>query len=237
MILFVFEGKREERLFAPLKRLFWGEETTVIAVYECNIDALYHEMQAIGDYVDIVALLRAKYEGKPDNPFMNVSRSDEFSEIYLVFDYDFHDVSRSAETLNEQLRYLLDYFNEETDHGKLYVNYPMVEALVYTKQLPDEEFVNYTVSREECRCFKQLAHDFSFYPNYDFILRGAVNDIRHKWGLLKKQNVDKARVMCKGDITQPKILESQVNDYECRDGCQVAVLSGIALLLYDWLGY
>lgn len=238
MILFVFEGaRREVEIFNVLKRLFWGSETVIVSVYDCSIDALYQEMIKIGDDADIAGLLMARYKGRPDNPFASVTRSDDFSEIYLVFDYDFHDTSRTVEQLNSQLFYLLDYFKEETDKGKLYINYPMVEAIAYTKKLPDSSFDTYTVGRLDCKKFKQLAAEFSFYPNYDFIRRSDDAILKENWLHLRSQNVKKARMMCRGEISQREILASQVQDYECQAGCQVAILSGFALLLYDWLGY
>ena len=238
MILFIFEGKSPEvNFFKSLKKLYWGDEEIVVAVYDCNIDALYHDMIKLGDGADIVEFMMDKYKDHKDNPFKYVPRSDAFSEIYLVFDYDFHDVNRSPEQLNDQLKYLLAYFNEETSNGKLYVNYPMVEAAAYTKKLPDAEFISYTVTRDECRSFKQLTHTFSAYPNFDFLTRGDENDLRWNWDFVRKQNADKAQAMT--DLQRPEqedILQAQISKYECLDGCQVAVLSAFALLIQDWLG-
>lgn len=52
---------------------------------------------------------------------------------------------------DKRLKELLDFFNEETDMGKLYINYPMIESLKYTKQLPDADFHTYRTTLEECR--------------------------------------------------------------------------------------
>lgn len=52
--------------------------------------------------------------------------------------------------VNDVLDEMLDYFCDETENGKLYVNYPMVESLKYTKQLPDADYCDYIVSRETC---------------------------------------------------------------------------------------
>ena len=48
--------------------------------------------------------------------------------------------------MNEILSEMLEYFDDETGNGKLYVNYPMVESLKYTKELPDEHYAEYVVS-------------------------------------------------------------------------------------------
>ena len=236
MILFIFEGKkREVRFFNTLKRLYWGAEEMIVSVFDCSIDALYHELQKLGDGADVVEMMMDKYKGCKDNPFKGIPRPDVFSEIYLVFDYDFHDVSRTAEQMNTQLVYLLDYFSEETENGKLYVNYPMMEAVAYTKELPDQAFYSYTVSREECRNFKELVHNFSSYPNFDFLLRGDDSDLRKNWEFVVGQNVAKARLMTGAERPEQRaILDAQIQKYECLEGCQVAILSAFAILLNDW---
>lgn len=238
MILFIFEGhKREIKFFNVLKRLYWGEEETVVSVFDCNIDALYHAMIKLGDGADIVEFMMDKYNGSADNPFEGITRSDSFSEIYLLFDYDFHDMSRSAETLNCQLRYLLEFFNDETGNGKLYVNYPMVEAITYTKELPDSEYDSYSVTRDECCRFKQLAGSFCAYPNYDFLLRESNDILLRNWAFIRRQNIAKARWMTNlPSPNQLDILNAQISKYECLKGCRVSILSALALLLYDWLG-
>lgn len=247
MILFILEGERPDvKLYQSMMEVCGVSEDTIDVVYGCNIDALYHEMVDLGEGADIVELLRNKYQEAPNNPFKNISRSDKFSEIYLVFDYDFHDVNRTPELLNKQLGYLLNYFNEETEHGKLYINYPMIEAIRYSKELPDNEYYTYSVSREECRTFKHISADFSFYPNLDFLIRGDSAQRSINWELLKRQNVAKANFICNGEnvfppksrdsISQAIILENQILKYEACEDCRVAVLSSFPILLYDWTG-
>lgn len=34
----------------------------------------------------------------------------------------------------------MDYFSDETENGKLYINYPMIESLKYTKEIPDANY-------------------------------------------------------------------------------------------------
>ena len=247
MILFILEGERPDvRVCKTMMEVCGISADSVTVVYGCNIDALYHEMKCLGEGADLVGVLRERYKNDPDNPFSNITRSDQFSEIYLFFDYDFHDVNRTPEELNGQLSYLLSFFGEETEHGKLYINYPMIESIRYTKELPDKEYYSYTVSREGCRCFKKLSSDFSFYRNMDFILRGSLNSRVLNWEKLKRQNVAKANYICNGvldyppkdrdSISQIQILNHQVSDYESRPGCQVSILSSYPILLFDWLG-
>lgn len=248
MILFILEGKNPDlKLYKTMMKVCGADEDSVALVYGCNIDALYHDMLELGEGADIVGLLKEKYFTDPSSDsYKLLSRSDQIAEIYLVFDYDFHDVKRTPEELNDQLKRLLDFFKEETDHGKLYINYPMVEAIKYTKELIDPEYYQYCVSREECRSFKKLAAAFSFYPNIDFLTRGEFPLLKQNWDNVKKQNVSKANYICNGQnvypplnhesISQVRILENQINKYESSPNCLVSVLSSFPLLMYDWLG-
>ena len=68
---------------------------------------------------------------------------------------------------------MLKFFTDETANGKLYINYPMVESLRYTKELPDSNCWTYTVTRQQCQevRFKHQVHEFSFYGgNLEYII-------------------------------------------------------------------
>ena len=54
---------------------------------------------------------------------------DDFSEVYLFFDYDGHQNNISEEDDADVLEQMLVSFDNETENGKLYISYPMVEAL------------------------------------------------------------------------------------------------------------
>ena len=84
------------------------------------------------------------------------------------------------------------------ENGKLYINYPMVESLKYTKQMPDNEFYNYIATREDCAShkFKSKAETFAYSKAkaYRFIDLNKTNEaeVAANWVLLKGQNVKKA---------------------------------------------
>ena len=248
MILFILEGNKPDKsLYQAMMKICGVDEETVAIVYGCNIDALYHDMNKLGEGADIVGLLKEKFNDDSSSDISKLLvRSDLVSEIYLIFDYDFHDVNRSPDVFNEQLNNLLDFFCEETEHGKLYINYPMIEAIKYTKKIPDQEYYSYCVTREECRSFKQLAGEFSYYHNIDFLTRVGDSELEQNWEHLKIQNVSKANYICNGtnvyppldreSISQKQILNNQIKKYESQPECRVSVLSSFPLLMYDWLG-
>ena len=250
MILFVFEGaEREPRVFRTLERLFFGQGERIVCSFGNNIYELYRQLQEFDGDGDVVSILR---ENRADLP-EGVKTSD-FSEIYLFFDYDFQNENLTLEEMNQRLWDMLEMFDDETDNGKLYVSYPMVESLCYTRELPDEHFAEYTVSRCDCmeRSFKDIAREFSFYGSMDFIeLPDAGHHkpgkreyarVRQNWIWLVQQHTVKANFMCndvaerpveKDAVAQPRIFETQCEKYLC-DGEKIAVLNGFPLFLFEY---
>ena len=63
---------------------------------------------------------------------------NDFTNIILVFDYERHDPAFSEEKILE----MQHCFEDSTDMGKLYVNYPMIESYLHLKSMPDGEYIN-----------------------------------------------------------------------------------------------
>lgn len=51
---------------------------------------------------------------------------------------------------------MIDYFDESTDQGKLFLNYPMMQSYKDFSQLPDDIFKDRVVDINECRDYKEL---------------------------------------------------------------------------------
>ena len=171
MILFVFEGdEREPRLYRTLEKLYFPKTNdNIICSFGNNIYDLYNELKEYEDGGDIVSVMRERLAARGDST-LNGIRSSDISEIFLFFDYDFQNSHLSLEEINRRVEEMLALFADETENGKLYINYPMIESIRYTKELPDNDYANYVVSREECKDFKRLARDFSAYNSLDHIL-------------------------------------------------------------------
>ena len=250
MILFVFEGAaREPRIFRTLQRLFYGEGEATFCSFGNNIYELFRQLKELDGDGDLVSILK---ENKADLP--PDAKASDFSEIYLFFDYDFQNINLSIEDMNKRLAEMLEVFCNETENGKLYVSYPMIESLCYTKELPDAHFSEYIVSRSECmKCsFKDLARFFSSYNSFNFI---ELSDLRHhktgekeiqkvrkNWLYLVQQHSSKANYICndcndkpgnKEDISQRRIFEAQCSKYLCNNE-SIAILSSFPLFLFDY---
>lgn len=257
MILFIFEGeKRETALYKTIEHLFFSNgRQRIICSFGNNIYNLYKKMRpADSDGVDftkdIVSVLKETLKDKTENPLKEIERVSDISEVYLFFDYDGHNQNKGKtlkpDVLNKQLQKLLSFFNDETGNGKLYINYPMVKSIRYTKQLPDPDYNSYTIKLDEISDFKKTVDNFSFYPNLDFVafrfgkkngmlhISSSADRIKENWILLKKQNLDKAIFLCKENQTQQKIFEIQLQDFITNK--KISILNSFPLFLYEYFG-
>ncbi len=254
MILFVFEGKkREPMLFKALQKLFFREEQHILCSYGNNIYQLYKDLKMDEeDSLNLVSLLMEREKDSEESTFSAVNSTDDISEIYLFFDYDFQNKNLASDEIDQMLTDMLEYFSDETGNGKLYINYPMIESIRYFKSLDDNQYDSYTVSRTECLGdnFKCLADEFSCFKSLDFLTLttrrepsdNEINSRRENWTAIKQMNVRKANYICKGeskmpikksDIDQQTVFENQLRKYVMPLD-QVAVLNAFPLFLFDY---
>lgn len=255
MILCVFEGaEREPRIFRTLERLFFVEGEVIIRSFGNNIYELFRLLKEMDGDGDIVSILRENKSAGNESPFPPGVKSSDFSEIYLFFDYDFQNLNLPLEEMNRRLDEMLTLFDDETDNGKLYVSYPMMESLCYTKELPDDHFAEYTISRSDCvdHSFKDLAAQFCSYGSFDFIElppeghhkpgKKEIARVRKNWIMLVEQHTAKACLICTGCttypenkelISQPRIFAAQKSKYLCNDE-HVAILNAFPLFLFEY---
>lgn len=246
MILFVLEGERREAmLFESIERLFFSRPNdNIVCSFGNNIYELYRQMRSLGGGADIVGVM--KENGRID---AGVNAS-EFSDVFLFFDLDIHNHNQSIDESRRQLREMLSYFDNETENGRLYVNYPMIESIYHTDLLPDGNYCNYTVGIDDCSDYKRIAREFGPYSNLDHL---CVNDrnvgrpemvsrIRANWLHLVDMNASKAATLCdvnsgaegiRGKVDQIDIFDSQDRKY-ISPSKEVAVLNGFPLFLCDY---
>ena len=245
MILFVFEGgKAEPLVFDSLAKLFLTDEEVRVVTCKHDLPTLFSRLK--NNDFDLFRSLPFEENGIeiPEDRRMDTM----FSQIFLFFDYDFQN-SIGLEKVNEILEEMLDYFDDETENGKLYVNYPMIESLKYTKEMPDEEYFKYKVSRTICaeHKFKGLAEGFAYADakQYRFIdlMKTPSAEVKRNWDLLSNQNVQKANYLCNGqnemptrkdDVSQEKIFAAQKEKYVDTDD-SVAILNSFPIFLFEYL--
>jgi hypothetical protein len=144
ILVIVEGGKTDIRLMERLLMLYGIDSKHQIVSYNTNIYALYNAVfKEVDDPYSIDLLLHLRSR-EPDTT-KKLLLSQSYAEILLVFDFDPHDPEYS----DEKIREMMAVFSESTEMGKLYINYPMVEAFYHVKDIPDGNYNSYTVSMME----------------------------------------------------------------------------------------
>lgn len=163
-ILFVFEGaKVEPQILENLKSHYFADarKAVVYATFDTHIYTLWDKVKVDKD-LDLLEVIKQVNANKRAE-LAHLNRQD-FSQIFLFFDYDGHVPEASDQTIIE----MLDHFNNETENGKLYVSYPMAEAL---KHIPKAGCFNDVVVNAKTKVqepfdnYKQLVASCTAYPD------------------------------------------------------------------------
>ncbi len=227
-ILFIFEGSKTENLITNnLKKFFVNENIIITCAYCTTIYKMYTDI-AQDEFLDTFSLVKDIEVNR--NTLKDFKRSD-FAEIFMFFDYDGHTSNASDKKLHD----LLMFFNEETDKGKLYISYPMVEALKHIEHF--ETFEN----------LKIAIHHFKDYKN--IVSKHCMEDFKHFhlynidiWKILIKLHLQKMNkivndvyVLPDAIVNQLTIFNKQLEKHINIDQT-VAVLSAFPIFLHDYYG-
>lgn len=260
MILFVIEGeRRESELLKSVCRLFFSGKRgqRVVFLYCGNIYNLYRDICRKSDeglpYTTLGLLRDRALKLGTQSELDGIVESD-VSEIYLFFDYDLHhtDLNKtlSVDEKNAEVSEMLDFFNDETGNGKLYVSYPMIEAIRYTKKLPDEDFHSYTIALSDIGDFKRLSAEFSYYPNLRFATLGEhvespeKEEVAANWRMLIAQHVDKSNRLCNEEcglpmdvesVSQRRVFAAQLPLQRQQPPC-TSILCSLPLFIFEYFG-
>lgn len=137
--LLIVEGQHEKNeLFDLLFQCFPEVKTAMedIWIYGTNIYMLYEDIAKEygqewgGDDIDLPFVISKKQR------FETLRYKEDFTNIILVFDYERQDTNFSEEKIARMQRCFID----SADMGKLYINYPMIEACRHLCALPDEQY-------------------------------------------------------------------------------------------------
>ena len=228
-ILFVFEGsKTEEQIIVSLQKYLVKEKTSIKCIYGAEIYQLYKEIEADND-LDTFNLLKERNAG--NGKILERYTRQDFAEIYLFFDYEGHSSLANDDRLSE----LLDFFKEETDKGKLYISYPMVESL---KHICDySSFHELTVDCKSNIHYKKMVAENSLkelinFNGYDLgIWKSLIAVHLKKMNFLFRDLFELPAELIAQQAIFSKQLEKHIIPY-----ARVAVLSAFPVFLYDYYG-
>lgn len=234
-ILFICEGEETERKFCNLiidRYFIDNKKPKEYVAFGANIYSLYDEMSKDRD-LDIIELIREKAKLKKDIATYEKLTMGGFDEVYLIFDYDFHAPQYSFEKILE----MAEFFDNETENGKLYINYPMMESFKHFKSIPDEDFNNYKISKEECLKYKKIVGDVSCIKHFNDItlpiLGIMIKQVLDKYGFISKKKLNNYETYL-NEFSQSNLLHLQ-NKSLSKDG-KIFVLNTSILWGLDYFG-
>ena len=226
-ILFVFEGENTEFNIVDNLPKHFLRKTIVKTAYCNDVYEFYKEIEN-DEFLDTFSILKSI---KTNKKILESFTPIDFAEIYLFFDYDGHDNLAD----DRKIVALLDFFSNETDKGKLYISYPMIESL---KHLPKSgEFKDVVVSARENIKYKQYV-DTQIENRYKQL--GSFND--EIWRVLIDIHIRKLNYIVEGRyivpvrlISQSEVFENQIKKY-IQPRSVVSVLNSIPPFLCDYFG-
>lgn len=253
VLLLVFEGeKTEKQIFENLMQhhdRFRSGSRVIQTAYCAEIYQLYQEISK-DEYLDLFALLKEKFKASEKEVHRKCLEqlaeidSEQVDQIYLFFDYDGHAQART-DSCDTDIEQMLANFDNETENGKLYISYPMVESLKHVKQGVDFNTVTVNAKNKiACdvtqRQYKQLVaestdyQDFTRYQHDDWRQLNVLHI--NKANYIVTQSADKPETYAQvRQLSQEVIFAKQLAHY-IQPYNKVAVLSGFPFFIIDYFG-
>ena len=221
-ILFIVEGEVDEVniLGSNTKGLLSLVDVNANIVAIANPIYELYDFLHDDQYEDIVSYLKMKKKIQIDRA------KGAFSAIYLVFDFEHHYKKYS----DDKIKDMLQYFSDETENGKLYISYPMIEAFYHIKSIPDLDYINRIVPLEliadSGKQYKILVSNESCLKKHKISKEQYMEIIKNNY--LKAIKITKSD---SNDINYMKILQYEIN---CVNESQyIDVLSTLPLFITD----
>lgn len=161
-MLFVVEGGHTEpKLIRKLAKVYGLSPDREIYPYGTNVHAMLNEIEYEFPDLSDVDLLQFLRRREGNNGSRRAMIEGRFTDVVLIFDYERQDSSFDQ----NRLKRLLEVFNDSTDMGKLYINYPMVESYKDVLMPCDDLFLGRTIACNKCTHYKRIVSDRSKLRN------------------------------------------------------------------------
>ncbi len=245
LTLFIFEGENPEvRLIESLESNgFLEKNGKKKCVFDADIYQLSKKLRE-DPTLDIVKLLKERR--KENKQILDGLSERDFAYVYLFFDYDAHATNADDKRIEE----LLSLFCNETEHGMLYISYPMSEAIRHYKDMDSFKLLTVKCKRGNCpylTCPDKAAcleepHYKAVVNAYNPRLASAQPTVEI-WRELITAHLCKMNHLVLDVFGMPSVLQSQMSIFEkqmekhiCQDCPHVTVLSAFPIFLLDYYG-
>lgn len=158
-ILFITEGPVDEMDFVKkMFQIFYPDKEYKVYPYNTNIHDLISKLfedDKLDEDLDIRLTLREMETDIDRRMILN----QKYNDIFLVFDLDPQDNRIEF----QKLKRLLGFFNDSSNRGKLYINYPMMQSYKHLKKMPDSEFKERSINIPKIKRYKEIVQKESKY--------------------------------------------------------------------------
>ncbi|WP_294707303.1 hypothetical protein [uncultured Fusobacterium sp.] len=234
VILVIAEGAKAESLIIDnLKKVLFNKQVIIKVIFGTSIYTFYQRKKKYGEFFEPVEILREMSE--KNREILNGINRRDISSVFLFFDHDIHSSNYSKEALKE----MLDFFDNEYENGKLFISYPMVEALRDISNLDEQYNQNecyYEINKyreykaHASNVIRNISH-LSVYANYNFDIWRILS--RYNWikgNLLIDQNFNLPSYDNLNRFSQKLIFDKQ---YELIDKTnKIIILSAFSFFIF-----
>lgn len=162
-ILLIVEGAADEvKFFRGLLKKCNSKTEYKVYSYKTNIHVLAQELfNNYNDFdsgnIDIKLVLASLETDKQKKKLLY----DNYSDIFMVFDFEPQHDHPHFDTVKR----MVSYFNDSTNQGKLFLNYPMMQSYKHFDKLPCSTFENLEISLEQVKGYKEIVGKISGYTD------------------------------------------------------------------------
>ena len=152
-LLFITEGEVDEPEFIDkiFKKCYPNIEYEYYS-YSTSIHTLTNLLFTADEEIDNFLDIRKVLKENEKNKQKTEKLSEKYRDIILVFDFDPH----SDKPEFKKVKKMLSFFDDSADNGKLYINYPMMQAYKHIKSFFDDEYKDRVVEVSKCSKYKNL---------------------------------------------------------------------------------
>ena len=235
---FIVEGEvREPQIIENISKVFFTHDQFKIITLPAgeNIYMLWKKLEEDDFETDIIEVLREN-NGEVAEQLAGLSR-DDFSEVYLFFDYDTHQNNMGKENNTDAVAQMLESFDNETENGKLYISYPMVEALRDYRSGICGSMNECYVPIESMRSYKYASSERTINPQfnkYDYSIWKDIIDVFAMRASCLFEEADTLEYERYSEMANPLTIYAREKIKTAKKG--VFVLSAFPEFLVDYYG-
>lgn len=238
-VALIYEGeKTEENLFKSISRHFFADRADILILTlpaAANLYMLWTKLREDNFETDVISVLKEMNNDISDR--LTGVKAEDFSEIYLFFDYDGHQNNipkKFAES--DVLKEMLATFHNETELGKLYISYPMVEA-IREISVEMQDYKTFYLPLIECAAYKETVGGASDYGDFRHITKEmwyiACNASRRRASIIVSYREEENYRNFIENISQKKIYEAHKYTFIHKNQA-IGILSSIPLFLIEY---